>query len=81
MRVYAIGDVHGRVDLLEEMFERIDADLAADPARRALQVLLGDYVDRGPSSRRVIDLLITRRRTHEMPYLKGNHEELLLRFL
>ena len=81
MRVYAVGDVHGRVDLLDELFARIDADLAVDPARRVLQVLLGDYVDRGPSSRKVIDLLITRSRTHEMLCLKGNHEELLLRFL
>jgi serine/threonine protein phosphatase 1 len=80
-RVYAIGDVHGRLDLLGEIFSRIDADLKADPAPRVLQVLLGDYVDRGPSSRKVIDLLISRGRAHEMHCLKGNHEVLLLRFL
>jgi serine/threonine protein phosphatase 1 len=80
-RVYAIGDVHGRLDLLGEIFSRIDADLKADPAPRALQVLLGDYVDRGPSSRKVIDLLISRSRAHEMHCLKGNHEAILLKFL
>jgi len=42
---------------------------------------LGDYVDRGPSSKKVIDHLVSRGRTHEMRYLKGNHEALLLRFL
>jgi serine/threonine protein phosphatase 1 len=81
IRVYAIGDVHGRFDLLDDIFARIDADLKADPASRVLQVLLGDYVDRGPSSRKVIDLLISRSRTHETHCLKGNHEALLLEFL
>jgi serine/threonine protein phosphatase 1 len=80
-RIYAIGDVHGRLDLLGETFSRIDADLKADPATRPLQILLGDYIDRGPSSRKVIDLLISRSRTHEMHCLKGNHEALLLSFL
>jgi serine/threonine protein phosphatase 1 len=80
-RVYAIGDVHGRFDLLGETLSRIDADLKADPAPRVLQVLLGDYVDRGPSSRKVIDLLISRSRIHETHCLKGNHEALLLNFL
>jgi serine/threonine protein phosphatase 1 len=81
MRIYAVGDVHGRVDLLGELFGRIDADLDADPACRPIQILLGDYVDRGPASRKVIDLLISRSRTHEMLFLKGNHEALLIRFL
>ncbi len=54
-RVYAIGDVHGRLDLIGDIFSRIDADLKADPTPRALHILLGDYVDRGPSSRKVID--------------------------
>jgi serine/threonine protein phosphatase 1 len=80
-RVYAIGDVHGRSDLLGELFSRIDSDLKADPAPRVLQVLLGDYVDRGPSSRKVIDLLISRGRTHEIHCLKGNHEVFLFNFL
>lgn len=80
-RVYAIGDVHGRLDLIGDIFARIDADLKADPAPRALHILLGDYVDRGPSSRKVIELLIARSRAHEIECLKGNHEALLLDFL
>jgi serine/threonine protein phosphatase 1 len=80
-RIYAIGDVHGRADLLSDLFVRIDDDLKARPAADALQVLLGDYIDRGPNSREVIDLLIARQRQHDVVFLKGNHEECALRFL
>jgi serine/threonine protein phosphatase 1 len=80
LRVYAIGDVHGRADLLARTFARIDADLASQPAR-ALELLVGDYIDRGPASRQVIDHLIRRRKTRKMVCLKGNHEALLLGFL
>jgi serine/threonine protein phosphatase 1 len=81
VRIYAIGDVHGRVDLLDGVFSRIDADLATYPVDRPLQVLLGDYVDRGPCSREVIDCLLTRGRLQELVCLKGNHESCLLNFL
>jgi serine/threonine protein phosphatase 1 len=81
VRVYAIGDVHGRADLLQSMLTVIDADLARSPVRRAIQVFLGDYVDRGPDSRAVIDLLIDRSRSHEIVCLKGNHEVFLLEVL
>jgi serine/threonine protein phosphatase 1 len=74
MRVYAIGDVHGRADLLNAMFGRIDADLAQQPSLESVEVFLGDYIDRGPHSRRVLDLLIARGRKHQMICLKGNHE-------
>ena len=47
-RIYAIGDIHGRLDLLTDMLGRIRADLAARPHPRPLVVFLGDYVDRGP---------------------------------
>jgi serine/threonine protein phosphatase 1 len=53
--IYAIGDVHGRSDLLDRVFSRIDADLAANPVLRPIHVLLGDYVDRGPDSSGVLD--------------------------
>jgi len=79
--VYAAGDLHGRVELLQEIFARVDADLKADPASRAVQIFLGDYVDRRPSSKSVIDLLMGRSRTNDMLYLKSNHEALLLGFL
>ena len=57
IRVYAVGDIHGRVDLLDQLFTRIDADLAANPGAIGIEVYLGDYIDRGPASREVIDRL------------------------
>jgi len=81
IRIYAIGDVHGRADLLDQVLTRIDADLAAFPAPRATQVFLGDYIDRGPDSRAVLERLIGRSRTHDTVCLKGNHETYLLEFL
>ena len=56
-RLYAIGDVHGRRDLLDALFARIRADLAARPHPRPRLILLGDYIDRGPDSRGVIEAL------------------------
>jgi len=81
IRIYAIGDIHGRADLLDQVFGRIDADLAGAPVRRAIHVLLGDYIDRGPSSREVLDRLIARGHTHETVFLKGNHETFVADFL
>jgi serine/threonine protein phosphatase 1 len=81
MRIYAIGDIHGRLDLLNRALSGIDADLHACPATRAIEVFVGDYVDRGPASREVLDRLIERANGHEMVALKGNHERLLLDFL
>ncbi len=80
-RIYAIGDVHGRADLLGRVFSRIDASLRADPVKQPLQVLLGDYIDRGPNSREVIDALIARARQHAMIFIKGNHESYVMEFL
>lgn len=81
LRIYAVGDVHGCANLLDEVLSAIDADLAKYPVIRPIEIFLGDYVDRGPSSRTVIDLLIARSRTHETRCLKGNHEILFLDFL
>jgi serine/threonine protein phosphatase 1 len=81
VRIYAIGDVHGRADLLEQVFRRIDEDRAAAPVLRPIEVMLGDYVDRGPASRAVLDCLIDRRRVREMICLRGNHEIFLTEFL
>jgi serine/threonine protein phosphatase 1 len=80
-RIYAIGDVHGRADLLATVFTRVDADLIARPNLQPIEVLLGDYIDRGSDSRQVIDMLIARRRQHNVILLKGNHEECALQFL
>jgi serine/threonine protein phosphatase 1 len=80
-RVYAIGDIHGRADLLSELLMRIDEDLKARPTTDAVEVFLGDYIDRGPNSRQVIDLLIARQQGRAVMPLKGNHEDCVLQFL
>jgi serine/threonine protein phosphatase 1 len=80
-RIYAIGDVHGRADLLERVFSRIDRHRAANPITCVIEVMLGDYIDRGPRSREVIDLLIARQRQQGTICLLGNHETYLLAFL
>lgn len=77
-RVYAIGDIHGRLDLFEQLIAAIDADDAARPVAETTVILLGDLVDRGPDSAGVIDAAIawgTRRRVR---LLAGNHEEMFL---
>ena len=80
VRIYAIGDIHGRVDLLDEVLKRIDADLEQNPISVAIEVYLGDYIDRGPASQQVIDRLVTRNRTFRAIFLKGNHEAYLTGF-
>ncbi|MEW5726877.1 MAG: metallophosphoesterase family protein [Pseudomonadota bacterium] len=84
-RVYAVGDVHGRADLLERMLADIGADARARPAGRVVVVFLGDYVDRGPDSRQVVERLMAGPGGNlagaEWVCLKGNHEEYMLRFL
>jgi serine/threonine protein phosphatase 1 len=79
-RLYAIGDVHGRLDLLERAIQAIDHDVA-ERGGTALTVTLGDYIDRGPQSRGVIERLSVN--PFPTPYvaLKGNHETLLEAFL
>ncbi len=80
--VYAIGDIHGRADLLAELHGKIAADAAARPASRRLVVYLGDYVDRGPDSRDVVAMLLDGPLDGlEAVHLVGNHEDYLLRFL
>ncbi len=82
--VYAVGDVHGRLDLLTPLLHDIFEDaLSSRPAEPPLLVMLGDYVDRGPESKGVVDLLLQMQgdARFETRTLKGNHEEALLRFL
>ncbi len=81
-RAYAVGDVHGRLDLLEELLAKIHAELQRRPARQTLLVFVGDLIDRGPGSAQVIERLRTYRRAGVRPvFLLGNHEEVLLRIL
>ena len=81
-RAYAVGDVHGRLDLLDELLGKIEQDVERRPARRNLLVMLGDLIDRGPDSRGVVERMRTYRHSAIKPYfLTGNHEEVLLRIL
>ncbi len=82
MRLYAIGDVHGRHDLLAAMHRRIESELEyAQPCDWRI-IHLGDYVDRGPDSRSVIDFLIeAQRRDPRNIMLAGNHDVGMLDFL
>jgi serine/threonine protein phosphatase 1 len=82
-RVYAIGDIHGRRDLLEEVHRAIAADLhGAPPTLNKVAVYIGDYVDRGDDSRGVIDRLLSAPLVgFRSVHILGNHEDMLLRFL
>jgi serine/threonine protein phosphatase 1 len=81
IRIYALGDIHGRSDLLKEMFTVIDVDVARNPVSRPIEVFLGDYIDRGPDSAETLDLLIERALSRETVFLKGNHEAYFLEVL
>lgn len=82
VRVYAIGDIHGRLDLLQRLHVKIAADAATRPARRRIVVYLGDYVDRGLNSREVVDFLLDEPLAgFESVHLRGNHDQQLLDFL
>jgi serine/threonine protein phosphatase 1 len=81
-RVYAIGDVHGRLDLLDDTLSRVEADIDSRKPAENIIVFLGDLIDRGPSSAQVIERVRTYRRPGvRTVFLIGNHEEVLLRLL
>ena len=81
-RVYAIGDIHGRSDLLDVLLERIRRDDAARPAAETHLVFLGDLIDRGPDSRGEVERVMAMRDSRERIHLlKGNHEEVFLQTL
>ena len=80
-RIYVIGDIHGRLDLLDALITKIHADLKDIPAPDPLTVTLGDYIDRGPNSRGVVERLAYNPFPMPSVALKGNHEELLTTFL
>ena len=82
-RIYAIGDIHGRFDLLQRILEQIGEHSASLPPSRALHIVfLGDLIDRGPQSAEVIELLYNlERRSDRVIVLLGNHEEAMLQAL
>ncbi|WP_029625229.1 metallophosphoesterase family protein [Sphingomonas sp. PAMC 26605] len=81
-RLYAVGDIHGRRDLLDAMLDSIREDIVSRPIGSAVMVFLGDLIDRGPDSAGVVERLLT---LGDDParglFLLGNHEEVLLRVL
>lgn len=81
-RAYAVGDVHGRLDLLDALLRRLEEDIAGRRPKKTYIVFLGDLIDRGPDSAGVVERLRTWRPRHGRPiFLSGNHEEVLLRIL
>lgn len=81
-RAYVVGDIHGRLDLLEDLLAKIHAELQRRPVEKTLLVFVGDLIDRGPASAHVLERL----RNYKRPgirtvFLLGNHEEVLLRIL
>lgn len=83
-RVFAIGDIHGRLDLLNLMLEQISNHAAQYLMPANCLVFLGDYIDRGPESRGVIDKLIALPRFFpgwELHLLRGNHDNAALEFI
>jgi serine/threonine protein phosphatase 1 len=81
-RAYAVGDIHGCLDLLDAVLERIEEDRAQRRPKKTFIVFLGDLIDRGPDSAGVVERLRTYRPVGARPvFLAGNHEEVLLRIL
>ena len=81
---YAVGDIHGRRDLLGEMAALLESKAREEKrdAGRPIVVFLGDYIDRGPNSASVIDFLIFGRpHGYDCYYLRGNHEQSMMAFL
>jgi len=82
MRVYAIGDVHGRADLLQQMLQMIAQDMKDIDQELCSCVFLGDYLNRGPATKGVIETLVSRPMAPARhTFLRGNHEQVLLGFL
>jgi len=81
---YAVGDIHGRADLLELLLNRLEATAEVDraPEGDPIVIFLGDYVDRGPDSGKVIDILLSGRPAgFERRFLRGNHEQIMQAFM
>ncbi|MBU6299778.1 MAG: metallophosphoesterase, partial [Alphaproteobacteria bacterium] len=80
MRVYAVGDVHGCLAQLSALLAKIEAD-ASGFAGEIQPIFLGDYVDRGPDSKGVIDRLLAAREERDCRFIRGNHDQFMLDFL
>lgn len=80
---YVVGDVHGRIDLLERLIARMDADALAQGITRPEIIFVGDFVDRGEHSAEVLSCVqaLTRDPDRAVTCLMGNHEKMMLDFL
>lgn len=82
---YAIGDIHGCANALKTLLQKVEADFYALENWHQLHptlIFLGDFIDRGPDSKDVIDILTTNLPNGFIPiFLRGNHEEALLDFI
>ncbi|BBU63229.1 metallophosphoesterase [Methylosinus sp. C49] len=81
IKLYVIGDVHGRDDLPDTLCRSIEKDLAGTPLERTSIVFLGDYIDRGPRSAEVVERIVSGATPAPVMALRGNHEAILLQFL
>jgi serine/threonine protein phosphatase 1 len=82
--IYAIGDIHGCYDQLRRLLSQIASDAVAHAnGRTTTLIFCGDYIDRGPASREVLDALcwLKRRRPFHLQFLKGNHEQVMLEYI
>jgi serine/threonine protein phosphatase 1 len=77
-RYYAIGDIHGRLDLYETLIAAIEAEIAAAPGLAHRIILLGDLIDRGPDSAGVVARTQAWQQARNVQVLAGNHEEMFL---
>ncbi len=76
-KLFAIGDIHGSFDQLQDLMQKIPIDFATDTL-----IFIGDYIDRGPGSVEVVDYLLDlKKRVPEIIFLKGNHEDMLEKYL
>ena len=76
-KIFAIGDIHGCADKLHALMDRIPIDYAGDSL-----IFIGDYIDRGPGSFEVVDYLVDLKRSYpQIVFLKGNHEDMLQKYL
>ncbi len=76
-KIFAIGDIHGCVDKLKALMEKIPVDCVNDTL-----IFIGDYIDRGPGSFDVVDYLVELKKRHpDIVFLKGNHEDMLQKYL
>lgn len=86
-RIYAVGDIHGRLDLLDRLLDHIAADIVHSPVDRRVVVFLGDLIDRGAQSRAVIERIMDGPPAAgplagaSYVALRGNHEDIMLHFL